>query len=688
MTTSSPASSMKLPFGIFVLLLALAPAAYAQQQTMTATDLWKLQRVGAPVSSPDGSRAAFVVTTNDINENRANADIYMMRELGPAVRLAASPASDNSPSWGPDNRSLAFLSGRAGDKPQLFMIDSEGGEARQITRLPVTVMNPQWFPDGRRIAFVAEVPADFTGDWTALRKQLDDRSSSKVTARTTENRKFRHFDRWLPDGDSPRLFSVDIESGDVRELMPGSRRFLGFDGPEYSISPDGRQIAASVNTTDAPYHTLNFDIVLIDADGSGRSRTLTASNKGHDTRPVFSLDGRSIIYGEQRDPNYYADRVRLMRYEIASSRHTPIVDDVNISPEQWTQSRDGRTIYFHAERDGGKLVLAVPSTGGRLTEIHRGGTNDGVAVMRDRLLVQHQTMSKAPEIHEVSLKGSGFAARTHFNDAALARFNLGRVESVTYAGSGGAAIQMFIVYPPDFDASRKWPLVMQIHGGPHGASADQFHWRWNTHVFAAPGYVIALPNFHGSSGFGDAFARSIHGAWAEKPYADIMAATDYMIGRGFIDQERMAATGGSYGGYMMTWIAGSTDRFKAIVNHAGVSNAQSQWAADLDFGSAMGGSLWLNPDVLQKNNPIRLAANFKTPMLIMHGGRDYRVPSDQGLELYGVYKARGLDSRLVFYPDENHWILSAHNSIHWYGEFLGWLNRYLKGAALLSGESR
>jgi len=603
----------------------------------------------------------------------------MMRVVGAAVRLVAAPANDNSPAWAPDNRRLAFVSGRAGDKPQLYVIDSEGGEARQITKLPVAVANPKWFPDGRRIAFVADVPGDFAGDWPALRKQLDDRTKSKVTARISENRKYRHFDRWLTDADYPRLFVVDVESGVVTELTPASKRYFGFDGADYSISPDGKQIAASVNTTNAPYDTLNFDIVLIDADGSGRSRNITTSNVGNDTRPIFSHDGRSLFYGEQRDPNYYADRVRLMRYDITSGRHTPIVDDGNLSPEQWIQARDGHTIYFHAERDGGKALFSVPTAGGKVAEVRRGGTNDGVALLRDRLLVQHQTMSKAPEIYEVPLKGSGFTARTHFNDAALAQFNFGKVESVTYTGSEGASIQMYIVYPPNFDASKKWPLVLNIHGGPHSTSGDVFHWRWNNQVFAAPGYVIALPNFHGSTGFGEAFAKSIHGAWAKKPYNDIMAATDYMIQRGFVDQNRMAAVGGSYGGYMVTWIAGNTDRFKAIINHAGVSNTQSQWASDSDFAHAMGGTMWSNPQVLQQNNPMRLAANFKTPMLVIHGGRDYRVPSDQGLELYGIYKARGLDARLVFYPDENHWILSPQNSIHWYGEFLGWLNRYIGG---------
>lgn len=319
----------------------------------------------------------------------------------------------------------------------------------------------------------------------------------------------------------------------------------------------------------------------------------------------------------------------------------------------------------------------MPSNGGTVREVYRGGTTSGVAQLRDKLLVLHQTMSLPPTIYDLSANGSNFRQRTRFNDALLAQFQFGKVEDVTFKGVDGADVQMFVVYPPGFDATKKWPLLMQIHGGPHGTSGDVFHFRWNNHVFAAPGYVVALPNFHGSTGFGEKFTRSIHGDWAAKPFADIMAATDYMIGRGFIDANRTAAAGGSYGGYMMTWIAGGTDRFKALINHAGVSNVQMQWASDGDFVKSIGGSLWENTEIMQRNNPVLRAANFKTPMLIIHGGRDYRVPSDQALELYGIYKARGLDARLVFYPDENHWILSPQNSIHWYGEFLGWLKRYL-----------
>jgi dipeptidyl aminopeptidase/acylaminoacyl peptidase len=660
-------------------LLFAASIAGAQQKTFTATDLWKLHRVGVPVASPDGKRAAFVVTSYDIGENKGNADLYLLKETGGPIRLTTSPANDNSPAWSPDSRRIAFVSGRAGEKPALFVIDPDGGEARQVMKLPVGVSSPKWFPDGKRIAFVAEVPGNFSGDWTALTTQLEGRSRSKVSARVTENRQYRNFDRWLTDGDYPRLFMADVETGVVTELTPRWQRYLPFDGgAQYDISPDGRHIALAAHTEVAPFDSLDLDILLLDADGSGNARTITASNKDDDMSPVFSRDGRSIIYGEQRDWGFYADRVRLVRYELANGKRTVLTETVDLSPQQWRLSRDGRALFFHAESRGGKPIYAIDLATSKVRELHRGGTSDGVDIMGDGLIFLHQTMSKPPEIHQARSDGSGFSARTHFNDAMLAQFSFGKVDDVTYPGADGVPVQMFVVYPPDFDPSGKYPLVLNIHGGPHSTTADGFHWRWNNQVFAAPGYVVAAPNFHGSSGFGDAFTKSIHGNWADKPFADIMAATDYMIARGFIDEKRTAATGGSYGGYMVSWIAGHTDRFAALINHAGVSDAQQQWASDSDFEDSFGGSLWRNTEAMQRSNPIQYAARFKTPMLIMHGGRDYRVPSDQALALYGVYKARGLDARLVFYPDENHWILSPQNSIHWYGEYHDWLKRYLR----------
>jgi dipeptidyl aminopeptidase/acylaminoacyl peptidase len=313
-------------------------------------------------------------------------------------------------------------------------------------------------------------------------------------------------------------------------------------------------------------------------------------------------------------------------------------------------------------------------------ELHRSGTNNNIALSGNDLLVfRNNNFNRPDELHTINLKSEKINQITKMNDENFENVKMGHIDNVSYKGWGHKDIQMFIVYPPDFDNTKKYPLVFMLHGGPHGIFGDQFHFRWNAHLFAAPGYVVAIPNFHGSTSFGQDFAISIHGSHAEKPFEDVMKAADYMINLGFIDSERMAATGGSYGGYLVSWIAGHTDRFACLVNHAGVFDIFTQFASDFtaNRGHAYGGTPWENKENMQLKNPAQFAHNFKTPMLIMHGELDYRVPVAHAFLVYNIYKNMGLDARLVYYPDENHWILSAQNSIYWYKELHEWFNRYL-----------
>lgn len=686
--------SCKTSLLLFLWFVIMGPALTSQQlevfaasgdsNILTAEDLWNMKRVSTGDVSPDGKFTVFPVTSYDIEENTSTTNLYVGSVDGTQLRQFTSQDADRQPAWSPDGKQIAFVSGRDGSPAQLYIIPADGGEAVRKTDLPVSVSAPKWFPDGKHIAFSASVLPGYDGDFEKLEEMICEQDESKVSAKVTENRIYRHWDRWLTDGRYPRLFKVNITTGEVTDLMPGSTRYFAMMGaPGYDISPDGTEISVSANSNPMPYEYLNYDIFLVPTDGSGELVNITEHNPANDVSPAYSPDGETLLYGKQRRTDFYADRIRLVFYNRQSGEREVIEkvmhEGIDLSPSQFFWSDDSNEVYFVAQDRGMTSLFAYDIAGDEVREIHRGGTNTGAVFAGDQLIFVHRSFTRAPELFAIQTDGRNLSQITTFNDELMSRKELGRVENVTYEGANGAEIQMFVVYPPGFTEDEEWPLLVQIHGGPHGIFGDDFHFRWNAQVFAAPGYVVALPNFHGSSSFGQEFAVSIHGAHSELPYRDIMKATDYMEEKAYIDPERTAAAGGSYGGYMTSWIAGHTDRYQALINHAGVYNIMTQFAADVTYHrkAAYSGAPWDGLDEMQKWNPAVHAENFKTPMLIIHGERDYRVPISHGLEVYGVYKGQGLDARLIYYPDENHWILSPQNSIHWFGEFHNWLQRYI-----------
>jgi len=675
----------KFTLAIFALALLLAsalPRATAQEkEPFNPETMWEMKRPGNPVVSPDGAWAAFTVSDYDIEGNSSSSYIHMVNAETGELRQLTHTGKDSGPAWSPCGEKLAFVSRRHDGPGQIYILDfSKGGEAFKVTDLPVGVYGVQWFPDGERLAFAANILPEYDGDWDKHRELQKEMETSQVSAKVTEDNVYRYWDRWLTDGYLSRLFTVDLESREVADLMPENGNFFGLmGGVSYDISPDGATIAVSKNSTQPPYERLNHAIYLVPADGSGELTNITADNPAGDSGPVYSPDGRYILYGKQTIYHFYADKVILTLYDTQTGTRTELSDHIDLSTEQWLWSEDGNTIYFMAADRSMKSIFSIPAEGGEHEEIFRGGTNNGAALAGDYLLFSHHNLSAPPEIYRTDLTGNALKL-TGFNDHHVENTHWGEIENVTYQGANGADIQMFINYPPDYDPDKEYPLVMMIHGGPHGIFGDSFHFRWNSQLFAAPGYIVAMPNFHGSTSFGQEFVQSIHGNHADLPYRDVMKAADYMIDRGLVDEDRMAATGGSYGGYMVTWIAGHTDRFACLINHAGVYDLYLQFAADYTANRKYqyGGAPWEDLDQLNKNNPAQFAENFSTPMLVIHGEKDYRVNLAHGILVYNIYKNMGLDARLVYYPDENHWILSPQNSLHWYDEFYGWLERYLR----------
>ena len=665
-------------------LWAVMFSSVAQQEVFTAEKMWQMERVGNFDISPDGKWAVFPVTEYDIEKNSSTTDLFLLNIENGTTRQLTFTGKEGSPVWSPDGEKIAFVSRRHDGPGQIYILNLKGGEAQKITDLPVGVFSIKWFPAGDRIAFGANILPEYDGDFDKLKELMEEKRNSKVTAKVTENTMYRFWDRWLTDGYYPRLFSVDVNSKSVTDLMPNTINFFNMmGGVSYDISPDGMEIAVSMNSTEPPYDRLNHAIFLLPTDGSGTLRNITAYNEAGDHSPLYSPDGNFILYGKQNIYHFYADKVEMVKYDRNNGSFTNLTSDSDLSCSNWIWSQDGRTIYFHAEHNARNAIFSIPANGGQHTKIFGEGTNGNVSIAGSRgrdLVFTHQNLNQPTEIFRMDNRGRNLTQLTRFNEERLANLNFGEVKDVTYKGADGADVQMFIVYPPDFDPNKKYPLVHMIHGGPHGTFGDFWHYRWNAHLFAAPGYVVAMSNFHGSTSFGQDFAISIHGEHANKPFRDIMKATDFMIERGYIDETRMAATGGSYGGFLVSWIAGHTDRFAALVNHAGVYDLHLQFASDYagNRGYQYGGTPWENFDILNSQNPSQFAHNFKTPMLVIHGELDYRVPVAHGFLVYGIYKSMGLDARLVYYPDENHWILTPQNSIFWYEELYNWFERYLK----------
>ena len=667
---------------------------------LSAEDLWKIQRVGSPAPAPDGSAIVVPVTSYDVEKNRGRTRLWLLPDAPGAGEspksseprpLTSEDASCGDPSYSPDGLRLLFTRSQGDERPQAYLMPLDGGEPERLTDMPLGVFDPRWLPDGRRVVFGAQLLRDAPTP-QGTKELLEKRGKDPVKAHVTEDRLYRYWDRWLTGGEAPHLFVLDLEARKLTDLTPEGTGWFDFMDPsgQYDIAPDGSEIAFVANSSRPPHHLLRWALHTVPTSGEKPVRCLTPEGipEGYpaDTyRPRYSPDGRSILYGVQKDHFFYADRVRLMRYDRQAGTHQTVVEAWDRSPVAWEFTPDG-TLILECEDRGRVSLFALPADGTAPRGIVEGGSISGLrtggaggAEPFGRVTFTLQTVSQPAEVASCRPDGSDFRRHSSFNAALLADIAWGEVREMEFDGADGKRVQMFVVLPPGFDPATKWPLVQVIHGGPHGISADSFHFRWNLQAFAAPGYVVAAVNFHGSTSWGQEFAACIQGGHGDKPFTDVMNATDAMIETGFVDSSRMAAAGGSYGGYLVCWIAGHTDRFRCLVNHAGVFDLLAEYGSDVTQGrmQAYGGEPWDRLDAIDRWNPARFARGFTTPMLVIHGERDYRVPHNQGLAVYNVYKAKGVDARLLFFPDENHWILKPQNSLLWNREVRAWLARYI-----------
>ncbi len=655
----------------------LLHAARPGPRPMTAEDLWAIPRVGAPVCAPDGSALVVPVTRYDLERNDGRGQLWWVPLDGsPRRALTAPEHASQDPALSPDGRTLAFVR-KVDGKGQLHAMPLDGGEARALTDLPLGCFDPTWLPDGSGIVCVAPVLAGQPGP-TATREELQRRERDPVKVHATEARVYRYWDVWLTGDEVPHLFLVDPAGDSLRDLTPDSRGWFDWIDPRgrYAIAPDGTEVVFESYRLE-PGGLLRAALFAAPLAG-GPLRCLTPDHPANDLRPRYTPDGRAIVYGMQEDPHFYADRVRLMRYDRERDTHRAWLGDWDRSPDAWEVLPDG-SLALLAE-DAARVSLFRWRGEGTPACAVRGGSLSGLVPLPDgRIAFTLQTLAAPAEVYVTAHDGAPPRRLTDFTAEATAAFATGEVHEAWFAGAGGARVQMFVLQPPAAALSPPPPLVHVMHGGPHGVSADAFHPRWNAQLFAAPGYVAALVNFQGSTSWGQDFARRILGGWGERPFEDVMRATDALVDTGLVDPARMAVVGGSYGGYLASWIASHSDRFRCAVNHAGVYDTLAQYASDVTQGRdlAFGGEPWEGLERIDAFNPARAARGAATPMLVLHGERDFRVPLAQGLECYGVLRAKGVPARLVVFPDENHWVLKPRNSVRWYAEVHAWLRRWL-----------
>jgi len=727
---------MRRLFFLLALLFVLPAfilSAFAQaKRPFTFEDMMKLKRVGEPVPSPDGKWVVFSVVDADLATNKKTPHIWIVPLAGGKERVLISDQDGDRPRWAPDSKRFAFISNKEGGS-QIWIADFDGASGavtgvHRLTALATEASGEVWSPDGKNILFTSDVYPECDGAPAAEQecnaKKLKEVEEWKVKALIFDRLLYRHWTAYKA-GKRSHIFVVPDVLASARGSAPGSGiappppRDLtpgDYDSPEFSLggqddyafSPDGQEICYTSNHDKVEATSTNNDLWIVSVNG-GPAKNITADNPASDSSPLYSPDGKYIAYRAQQRPGYESDRFRLMLYDRKTEQKLDLTEDF----DQWVESNiwspDSKTIYFSSQHEGHSLIYAVgpvPSDVAKHDYTRRAlvaGFNGDIAVAGDgkNLVFSRMSMTAPNEIYGADALGAGCPARTGdvdhgkencslnkswaitaINAPLLVQIDMTKMESFSFTGAHNEQVEGFMVKPPNFDASKKYPLKYVIHGGPEVPMGDEWSFRWNAQLFAASGYVVIEINFHGSPGYGQKFTDSINGDWGGAPFEDLLKGLDYAEKTySFIDKDRECALGASYGGYMANWVLGHTDRFKCIVTHDGMFNTDSAWGTteELWFNNwEFKGTPYTNPEMYEKWNPRNFAKNFKTPTLVIHSQLDYRLDVSEGFQLFTTLQTMGVPSKMLYFPDEGHWILKPQNSQLWYKTVNDWVDQWTK----------